>query len=442
MYMIAFRSRGSATEKYIYHSSYIDPSDKALEPKLNFEDNKAGSVEFKIPPTHPYYDSISNEIFKATVFVYRDTEMVWSGSSSHGSKNIWQGRIVSVEKDFIGNKSVRVEGVLTYFNDSYQINGTYTNSTLESFIESVLSVHNASVTDDRKVYKGTIDPSLDPVDPTASTITPRRADRYTDYEKTMDVFSSLINDYGGHMYVTIDNDKTHSTYGKPLLNYRNIKLDQDLSLTNNQVINFGDNLLDYVETQDYSDFASVILPLGDSKDSDDENHRSYVTLDDLPSGATIPTGFSRTGKYLIKTEEYNKFGWVCTDKSWNEVTDPSELLKEAARYLKELQNNLITLKVKAVDLHYLDTSIDAFRFLDVIHVTSVPHKVNKNFLVTKLNIRLDDPTSSEVELGAIVAQPLTNTVAKNTTAYRTNISKGGSIAVMSSADVDNATPLN
>lgn len=435
MYSVTMRSKGQTSENYLYHDGFIDPTDKVLTPKLTFEDNKAGSLNFKIPPVHPYYSNVTNEIFTATVYIYRDT------------KNIWQGRIVSEEKDFVGNKEVHVEGAMAYFNDTFQPDETYTGTnnegiTLDQFIGYILEWHNYRNRDhstprvpaERMIYKGAIDTALNPVDPDATTIVAKKEIRYTDYEKTMDVLGDLIDMYGGHMYITIGTD------GKPYLNYQKKALDRPLDITNNQVINFGENLLDYAEVHDYSEFASVLLPFGDSEDSDDENHSNYVDLEDLPSGTTIPSGFSRFGKYLIKTDEFNAFGWVCRNERWSDITDPKELLKEAVRFMKDLQNNLITLSVRAVDLHYLDTNINAFNFLDIVNVISVPHGLNKNFLVTKLSVSIDDPSQSEIELGAVVSSPISKTVSKNTSQYGYKNTSGGSLTVMSAEDINNATP--
>lgn len=84
------------------------------------------------------------------------------------------------------------------------------------------------------------------------------------------------------------------------------------------------------------------------------------------------------------------------------------LLEKAKAYLRDLQFDNMELELSALDLHYLDVSIEAVKLLDEIRVISRPHGLDRMFPVTKLEIPLDNPDQTQFKLGTTVKTSLSS----------------------------------
>lgn len=74
-------------------------------------------------------------------------------------------------------------------------------------------------------------------------------------------------------------------------------------------------------------------------------------------------------------------------------------MKKGKEYLSSVINESITIELSAVDLHNLNCDIEKFKKGDLVRVISIPHKLDRYFLVSKLSLSLDDPKSSKLTLG-------------------------------------------
>lgn len=74
-------------------------------------------------------------------------------------------------------------------------------------------------------------------------------------------------------------------------------------------------------------------------------------------------------------------------------------MKKGKEYLSSVINESITIELSAVDLHNLNCDIEKFKKGDLVRVISIPHKLDRYFLVSKLTLSLDDPKSSKLTLG-------------------------------------------
>lgn len=155
---------------------------------------------------------------------------------------VWEGRVLEEDKDFYNIRSIYCEGELSYLNDTCQPQREYTDVTLRQFLESVLTYHNSRVSPDKHFQVGQIW-----VQDTESN-----GYRYTQYQKTMEVINSLVEQYGGHIKIRKSNG------------YRYIDWFDDYGEDNNptQTIDFGKNLLDYTSNWDMTQLCTVLLPTG------------------------------------------------------------------------------------------------------------------------------------------------------------------------------------
>lgn len=155
----------------VYDDAIIDQRVKVADPVLELEDNSAGSLEFTVYPTNHAYGTIFDEdtepisLMTSTVRVYvqRDDNGVLK------KEEIWEGRPLTIEKDFYNGKRVYCEGALCYLNDIDQPAVEYTADKIQNeydfqdkksisggrleivdFMKAVLMAYNQRAADNRK----------------------------------------------------------------------------------------------------------------------------------------------------------------------------------------------------------------------------------------------------------------------------------------------------
>ncbi len=158
-------------------------------------------------------------------------------------------------------------------------------------------------------------------------------------------------------------------------------------------------MIDFTKQWDSTEFATVIVPLGNRlDDSPIEALDAYLTVESVNNGSM----------YVKSDEAFAAYGWIEKVVTWNDVSDPVVLLEKAKAYLRDLQFDNMELELSALDLHYLDVSIEAVKLLDEIRVISRPHGLDRMFPVTKLEIPLDNPDQTQFKLGTTVKTSLSS----------------------------------
>lgn len=265
---------GSIKDVCVYSDTYTTPQFKAVNPTITLTDNSAGSLEMTLTPGNDGYEKLRRMMPGIRVL-----------KNEH---EIWEGRILSEQKDFNNNRILTCEGQLAYLNDSIQPpreyskeyfedkeNASYldeeekTGVTVGTFLKKVLEEHNKNVDESKQflnnddyvnaTYIWKFDEKLPIV--------------YTNYECTLDcVVENLLNRFGGHIVVEKNSD------GKRYLRYFEKNVDES-----RQVIRFGDNLLDCAKNWDMSDLTTVLTPKGASLEESEisESIESFTQISDL-----------------------------------------------------------------------------------------------------------------------------------------------------------------
>lgn len=346
----------------IYSDVFALESMKVLNPKLVLEDNGAGSLSMKLPPMNVGYSSIIRMI--TDISVQKDGE------------EIWAGRVLSENKDFWNNRDLYCEGEMAFFNDSSQPPAEYSGLSVRAYLERLIAVHNSKVTPNRQFTLGVV-----------TVVDKNFPTYYTNYEKTMAILNALVEQYGGHLRVRKVNGVRYLDY---LAEYPD---------TCSQVIQFGSNLIDFTRKWDSTEFATVIVPLGNRlDDSPIEALDAYLTVESVNQGSM----------YVQSNEAVAAYGWIEKTVTWDDVSDPAVLLEKAKTYLTDLQFDNLELELSALDLHYLDVNTEAVKLLDEIRVISRPHGLDRMFPVKKLEIPLDNPEQTQFTLGDSVKTSLTS----------------------------------
>lgn len=346
----------------IYSDVFAVDSMKVINPKLTLEDNGAGSLVVTLPPHNAGYASI--------------VRMVTDISVQKDGEEIWAGRVLSESEDFYRNRILYCEGELAYFNDSTQPPAEYSGLSVRGYLERLIAVHNSKVAANRRFTLG----AVTVVDKNFPTY-------YTNHDKTMAVFNALVEQYGGHLRVRKVNGVRYLDY---LAEYPD---------TCSQVIQFGSNIIDFTKQWDSTEFATVIVPLGNRlEDSPIEALDAYLTVESVNHGSM----------YVQSNEAVAVYGWIEKAVTWDDVSDPAVLLEKAKAYLSDIQFDNMELELSALDLHYLDVDVEAVKLLDEIRVISRPHGLDRMFPVTKLEIPLDSPEQTQFKLGTTVKTSLTS----------------------------------
>lgn len=346
----------------IYSDVFAVDSMKVINPKLTLEDNGAGFLVVTLPPHNAGYASI--------------VRMVTDISVQKDGEEIWAGRVLSESEDFYRNRILYCEGELAYFNDSTQPPAEYSGMSVRGYLERLIAVHNSKVAANRRFTLG----AVTVVDKNFPTY-------YTNHDKTMAVFNALVEQYGGHLRVRKVNGVRYLDY---LAEYPD---------TCSQVIQFGSNIIDFTKQWDSTEFATVIVPLGNRlEDSPIEALDAYLTVESVNHGSM----------YVQSNEAVAVYGWIEKAVTWDDVSDPAVLLEKAKAYLSDIQFDDMELELSALDLHYLDVDVEAVKLLDEIRVISRPHGLDRMFPVTKLEIPLDSPEQTQFKLGTTVKTSLTS----------------------------------
>lgn len=126
----------SGVDTWVDKACIYDPGDitgtkKLISPTLTREVGKAGSLEFTLPLGNVAHSALQK--LMTVVEVQQD------------GKQIWQGRVMSHEQDFLVRQKVYCEGEMAYLNDSGAAPYSARNVSFSQFLEWVCANHNSQV---------------------------------------------------------------------------------------------------------------------------------------------------------------------------------------------------------------------------------------------------------------------------------------------------------
>lgn len=121
----------------IYAPGSAMETTKLISPTLTREFGKAGSLEFTIPLGNVAHSALQK--MKTVVSVEQD------------GKEIWQGRVMNHEQDFLLRQKVYCEGELAYLNDADVPPYTAKDVTIRQFLDFLCKNHT-SLTDSYKMF--------------------------------------------------------------------------------------------------------------------------------------------------------------------------------------------------------------------------------------------------------------------------------------------------
>lgn len=338
----------------------LEPADdelKIINPVLTLEMGAAGSFTFQVPTGHPFLDKL--KVMESEITVYDD------------ENTIFKGRIIRPVKDFYGRASVACEGELAYLLDSQQRPYLFTGN-IPDFFKQVLTVHNSQVEERKQFIPG--------------RVTVVDSNNYIRRENgalsnTLEALKGkLVDTHGGYLHPRREDGKRYLDYV------------DDYGGINSQPIRFGENLLDMSQYQDAAQLLTCLIPMGaDIEITNPDGTPGTKTID-----ITSVNGGSDTIEHI---EGIKRYGRITGTYKWEDVTEPENLMKKAKAYLDEAVALPTTLEISAVDLSLINVDIERLKLGYWTKVESIPHGLEKQFLLTKKVMHLDDPTKDTITLG-------------------------------------------
>lgn len=394
MYRISVTTGGV---EYPLHEPYGDDV-RAIAPVLTSSMDTVGSLAFQLAAVHPYVGMLKP--LESEFYVYDDDDEI-----------IFCGRMVKPVKDYYNSVSVTCEGELAYLIDSIQNPYEFTG-TAQEFLTELLRVHNSQVEARKQFVMGQVNVTVE-----AGTVFSG-----SDYTTTLSELKGLMEASGGH-------PRIRHVGGK-----RYLDLVSDYGGINSQVIRFGENMLDMSQYQDATKVFTRLIPTGADIDYQDENGATQTRRLDI-------TSVNGGSNCIEHTGGISMYGRITGSKRWDDVTDPEMLLSKAKAYLDECVAMPETLEIKAIDLALIDVDVQKLKLGYWTAVESIPHDMEKQFLLTKKEMHLDDPGKDRVLLGQTLSSFTGNTV-KQQSQVSARIEKVASNASKEiNRKVENATQL-
>lgn len=338
----------------LYSPNLANEGYAVINPKLTVELNKAGSLTFLLPPNNVMYASIQK--LKSIITVMQDDE------------EIFRGRVLHDEKDFYNRKDIYCEGELSFLLDSIQRPYRFTGDIPELFTQ-FLNNHNSQVDSWKRFTIGEI---------TVNDSNNYISRKNSDHSKTLDELTSkLVNTLGGYL-------RPRWVDGTRYLDYV-----QEYGKRSSQVIEFGVNMLDISEYISADEVFTVLIPLGAEQKDENGNVTGRLTVESVNNGRD----------YIEDADAIALFGRIWKVEKWDDVTIADNLLTKGKAFLKNGIEMAVSLTMKAVDMHLVNVDTERIKLGDFVRVISVPHKLDKYFLCSKIEIDLVNADKTEFTLG-------------------------------------------
>ena len=314
--------------------------------------NKGGTAEIVMPPGHPAYNSFTS--YKTLVTLRENGALRF------------RGRALYPADDFYNIRTIMCEGERCFLRDAIIRPYLYTADPASIFSAAV-ALYNAEVDDFKQFALG------------VCTVTD--ANNYIRMESETaetfaDFFDKLVERCGGYIVFTDTAD------GKRAINWL-----AEIDSESGQTIEFGENLLEFARSGQSADLATAVLPYGAQLEDG-----TRVTIESVNNGQD----------YIEDAETVALRGRIMATVTWDDVTEPANLLKKAQEWLAQHKLVVVSLELTAADLSRMDKSIDSYQVGDWVHVLSNPHGVDGYFQLTERTIDWLQHDGGSITLGRTV----------------------------------------
>ena len=313
--------------------------------------NKGGTASITMPPNHPAYNMFTS--YKTIVEIYRDGLLRF------------RGRALYPTDDRYNCRTITCEGELCFFQDAVSRPYLYRGTPDEVFT-AVVGVYNEQVEAPKRFRVGTI---------TVVDANDYIRLEHESAEPVADTIKKLLDRCGGYIVFTTDPED-----GARVINWY-----ATMQYRSNQVIEFGENLLDFARQGVNVELATAVLPYG----AKDETTGQRLTIESVNNGLD----------YIEDAEAVALRGRIIKAVTWDDVTTPANLLRKAQQWLNDNRYIVTSLVLTAMDLSLMDKTVDNFQEGDNIRVLSKPHGIDDYFLLTEQTEDMLNPDGGQITMG-------------------------------------------
>lgn len=307
---------------------------------------------------------------------------------------VFRGEITNISSDFQTTKTVECRGELAYLNDTLvrpysTLAGESSRkapASVDGYFAFLVEEHNSQVEAQKRF---TIDINegayLD-----RNNYIYRSDSTYPSVGKT--IKEKVIESLGGYLQLDYSKDTPH------------ISLLADFPKVNAQVIDFGINLLDFVEEADAADVATFVVPVGKEieresvSEGEVQPQQVKLTISGEKDGK-LENGYFKSGDLIYSEEGVKRYGWIGAVVEYSDVEVASNLVSKGLLALKDLESPNTTIKVKAIDLSMIKPNYEPITIGQYVRVRSKPHNFDSYMLCSKVDYDLNSPDNDTFTLG-------------------------------------------
>lgn len=316
--------------------------------------NKSGTATFTMPPGHPAYNSFVS--YRTVVTLYENGALRFRGRSLYPDDNMHNCRTITCE----GERGFLRDGIIRPY--LYQ-------DTPAAIFAHALELYNAEVDPFKRFTLGEVTVT-DPNDYIRLESTTAQ---------TFAVFyDKLVSRCGG--YITFTDDGK----GGRAMNWL-----AEIGTQSDQAIEFGSNLLEFSRSGQSQELYTAIRPYG-------------AKLED-GSLLTIESVTEDGADWIQDDEAVALRGIIMATVTWDDVTEPANLLTKSRQWLAEHRMAITSLQLTAADLSRFGRNINTYHVGDRVPVRSKPHRVDEYFQLTDRSVDWLNATGGNVSLGKSAA---------------------------------------
>lgn len=330
-----------------FYSPALSRDYLVLSPSIKAGTDGSSSFSFVVPPLHPLKEMIRQI---ASIITVEDD-----------GEEIFRGRAVDYSRDFYNQVTYYCEGQEAFLHDSL----FNTKDILEKaadYFRALVESHNGQVDETRRFTIGIVDAVEASVN-----VSPSLAEESDPYINTFDAVKGLIAAHGGYL-------RAHGGV---------LDWVKDYAGDAEQPIRFAVNLLDISETNEGNEVFTELLPLGFYEIGDDGNYTTPVGIESVNGG--VP--------YIQDADLVAKYGRIRKTFSWPYEKDPARLLAYAKERLKQ-GDSMKSLRIRAVDMHFVDGVSRPIRLGCSVSIESDPHGINRQEICTAIDLDLIAPENT------------------------------------------------
>lgn len=363
-------------DKVLYYPSSKDYAIYSTE--LNEEIGLAGEFTFKVPPTNPLYDQLT----QGALITILDNKV-----------EIWRGEIKDIKIDFAKIADVYCVEDLGMLGYEFAPPESTKTETYAQRFQSAIAYYNANRPAELQFTAGYI-----------TNVTDSNLCNWTTEHEwsILDSIRACICRDTGYLRVR------RVTTGGTVTRYIDVVRLEDYGRVNQQPIEFGYNLLDYVKESDYGNLVNVLTPYGAEVDTEVyEGYNERVQGDTITNAASVSV-YGRHAKAVV----------------FDNVTDVNSLNALASSYLTRYSQPQLKMEVKAVDLSQVE-NVDEIKIGDSLHIIAKPFAVDQWLYLTQIKRDLQNAGNNTITLSGYVrsGQTLTSQNAETIDAIKNIPSK-------------------